>query len=251
MIKVEIKIPNKLSELTLGQYQKFSKIYTKDADQDFVQKKMIEIFCKIPLADVDKIKYSSIKKVINVITKMFNQQPKLKNIFNLDGVDYGFHPKLADMTFGEFVDADTFAGDWETMDKAMSVLYRPVKDNFKGSYLIEDYDGETKEFFKEMPLDVAFGAIFFFVEFKKRTHSTYPSLFSRRNEEKFDAKANFGSKWGWYSSFYSLAKEDVTKFEKIERLNLSTCLTWLSFVKEKSELEKQQIKNAKQGSSYR
>ena len=122
---------------------------------------MIEIFCKIPLADVDKIKYSSIKKVINVITKMFNQQPKLKNIFNLDGVDYGFHPKLADMTFGEFVDADTFAGDWETMDKAMSVLYRPVKDNFKGSYLIEDYDGETKEFFKEMPLDVAFGAIFF------------------------------------------------------------------------------------------
>ena len=161
MIKVEIKIPNKLSELTLGQYQKFSKIYTKDADQDFVQKKMIEIFCKIPLADVDKIKYSSIKKVINVITKMFNQQPKLKNIFNLDGVDYGFHPKLADMTFGEFVDADTFAGDWETMDKAMSVLYRPVKDNFKGSYLIEDYDGETKEFFKEMPLDVAFGAIFF------------------------------------------------------------------------------------------
>ena len=161
MIKVEIKIPNKLSELTLGQYQKFSKIYTKDADQDFVQKKMIEIFCKIPLADVDKIKYSSIKKVINVITKMFNQQPKLKNIFNLDGVDYGFHPKLADMTFGEFVDADTFAGDWETMDKAMSVLYRPVKDNFKGSYLIEYYDGETKEFFKEMPLDVAFGAIFF------------------------------------------------------------------------------------------
>ena len=148
MIKVEIKIPNKLSELTLGQYQKFSKIYTKDADQDFVQKKMIEIFCKIPLADVDKIKYSSIKKVINVITKMFNQQPKLKNIFNLDGVDYGFHPKLADMTFGEFVDADTFAGDWETMDKAMSVLYRPVKDNFKGSYLIEDYDGETKEFLK-------------------------------------------------------------------------------------------------------
>ena len=56
MIKVEIKIPNKLSELTLGQYQKFSKIYTKDADQDFVQKKMIEIFCKIPLADVYKIK---------------------------------------------------------------------------------------------------------------------------------------------------------------------------------------------------
>ena len=47
------------------------------------------------------------------------------------------------------------------MDKAMSVLYRPIKDKFNGSYLIEDYDGETKEFMKQMPLDVAFGAIFF------------------------------------------------------------------------------------------
>jgi hypothetical protein len=122
---------------------------------------MIEIFCGIPLSDVNKIKYSSIQKVISVITKMFNEKPKLKEIFNLGGIDYGFHPQLADMTFGEFVDADTFAGDWETMDKAMSVLYRPVKDNFRNSYLIEDYNGETKEFMKEMPLDVAFGAIFF------------------------------------------------------------------------------------------
>jgi hypothetical protein len=39
MTKIKLKIPNKLSELTLGQYQKFSKIYSKDADQDFVQKK--------------------------------------------------------------------------------------------------------------------------------------------------------------------------------------------------------------------
>ena len=47
------------------------------------------------------------------------------------------------------------------MDKAMSVLYRPVKDKFNDSYLIEEYDGDTKEFMKQMPLDVAFGAIFF------------------------------------------------------------------------------------------
>ena len=58
MIKQKIKVPNKLAEITLGQYQKFSKIYTKDVDQDFLQKKMIEIFCGIPLADVNKIKYN-------------------------------------------------------------------------------------------------------------------------------------------------------------------------------------------------
>ena len=161
MIKQKIKVPNKLAEITLGQYQKFSKIYTKDVDQDFLQKKMIEIFCGIPLADVNKIKYNSIQKVIEIILKMFNERPKLKKTFKLGNIDLGFHPQLSEMTFGEFVDADTFSGDWETMDKAMSVLYRPIKDKFNDRYLIEDYDGETKEFMKQMPLDVAFGAIFF------------------------------------------------------------------------------------------
>ena len=161
MIKQKIKVPNKLAEITLGQYQKFSKIYTKDVDQDFLQKKMIEIFCGIPLADVNKIKYNSIQKVIEVILKMFNERPKLKKTFRLGNIDLGFHPQLSEMTFGEFVDADTFSGDWETMDKAMSVLYRPIKDKFNDRYLIEDYDGETKEFMKQIPLDVAFGAIFF------------------------------------------------------------------------------------------
>ena len=60
MIKQKINVPNKLAEITLGQYQKFSKIYTKEIDQDFLQKKMIEIFCGIPIADVDKIKYIDI-----------------------------------------------------------------------------------------------------------------------------------------------------------------------------------------------
>ena len=161
MIRQKINVPNKLAEITLGQYQKFSKIYTEDIDQDFLQKKMIEIFCGIPIAEVDKIKYGSIKKVIEVIKKMFNERPNLKKTFNLGGIEFGFHPQLSEMTFGEFVDADTFSGNWETMDKAMSVLYRPIKDKFNESYLIEDYDGETKEFMKQMPLDVAFGAIFF------------------------------------------------------------------------------------------
>lgn len=161
MVTHKINVPNKLSEITLGQYQKFSKIFTEDTDQDFLQKKMVEIFCGIPLADVNKIKYSSVKKVVETISKMFNEKPKLKKTFDLAGKEFGFHPQLSEMTFGEFVDADTFTGDWETMDKAMSVLYRPVKDKFNDSYLIEEYDGKTKEFMKQMPLDVAFGAIFF------------------------------------------------------------------------------------------
>jgi hypothetical protein len=30
------------------------------------------------------------------------------------------------MSFGEYVDLDTYLADWQQMDKAMSVLFRPV-----------------------------------------------------------------------------------------------------------------------------
>jgi len=45
---------------------------------------------------------------------------------------------------------------------------------------------------------------------------------------------------------YSLAREDITKFDQVEKLAINTCLTWLTFVKEKNELEQAQIKNARQ-----
>ena len=160
MSKAELTVPNKLSEITLGQYQKFSKIFKKDTDQDFLQKKMIEIFCNIPLAEVNKFKYSSINKVVKILSDMFNQKPDLKELFEMGGVEYGFIPKLDDMTFGEFVDLDTYSGDWQEMDKAMAVLFRPIKEKYRGRYLIKEYSGDLEPM-KQMPLDVALGAIFF------------------------------------------------------------------------------------------
>jgi hypothetical protein len=78
----------------------------------------------------------------------------------MGGVEYGFIPKLDDMTFGEFVDLDTYSGDWQEMDKAMAVLFRPIKEKFRGRYLIKEYSGDLEPM-KQMPLDVALGAIFF------------------------------------------------------------------------------------------
>ena len=56
----KLTVPNKLSEITLGQYQKFNKILGKDPDLDFLRKKTIEIFCGVELANVDQFKYTSI-----------------------------------------------------------------------------------------------------------------------------------------------------------------------------------------------
>ena len=39
------------------------------------------------------------------------------------GVEYGFIPNLDDMSFGEYVDLDTYIGDWQNIHRAMAVLY--------------------------------------------------------------------------------------------------------------------------------
>ena len=157
----KLTVPNKLSELTLGQYQKFNKILGKDPDLDFLRKKTVEIFCGVPLPEVDQYKFTSIVEVTEIINKMFEEKPKLIQRFEKDGIEYGFIPVLTDMTFGEFVDLDTLMSDWDTMNDAMGVLYRKVKQKHKDQYLIEDYDSDKRVNMKDMPLDVALGAIFF------------------------------------------------------------------------------------------
>ena len=87
---------------------------------------------------------------------------------------------------------------------------------------------------------------FFFAEFKRRTHESYPQLFSGEAQTGILSNSQaFSEKWGFYSSLYCLSSGDVTKFEAVEKLNLQVCLTWLVFEKEKNELERQINKNGK------
>ena len=44
---MNVIVPNRLKELTLGQYQHFQKL---EGDEDFLGRKMVEIFCDIKMA---------------------------------------------------------------------------------------------------------------------------------------------------------------------------------------------------------
>ena len=82
------------------------------------------------------------------------------------------------------------------------------------------------------------------MDFKRGVVTNYPEIFSEGDEGQsdFSATTNFGRKWGWYQSIYGLAKGDVTKFDKVTKLNVHKSLMYLAFEKEKLELEKSMIK---------
>lgn len=163
-MKLEINVPENLNEITLEQYQRFDKINTEEnQDSNFLLHKTVEIFCGLELKDIATIRVNSIKDILEDIDKVFSEKTDLVPTFTLDGIEYGFIPNLDDMTIGEFIDLDENLTEWETIHKAMSVLYRPINYKKEDKYLIEEYTGLDKaELFKKMPLGIVMGAMVFF-----------------------------------------------------------------------------------------
>ena len=161
-MQIEINVPTSLNEITLGQYQKFLKVSEENPEGSFLNAKMIEIFCGIPLSDSYKLKMSSVQAIVDILTEMLEETPAHIDKFTLDGVVYGFVPDLDEMTLGEYVDIDGNASDWQKMHTAMSVLYRPVITNKGGKYNIKEYTADNPDNMKDMPLGVAIGSLFFF-----------------------------------------------------------------------------------------
>ena len=161
-MNIEISVPSNLNEITLGQYQKFLKIAENNPEGNFLNAKMIEIFCGIPLSDSYKLKMSSVTAIIDILSEMLNKTPKHTERFKMNGIEYGFIPDLDELSLGEYIDLDNNISKWEQMHIAMNVLYRPIKNSKAGKYNIVDYDVNNPEDLKDMPLGAAIGSVFFF-----------------------------------------------------------------------------------------
>ena len=160
-MNINITVPTDLSEITLRQYKHFLKIQKGVDDEGFLNAKIIEIFCNMKLDEVMRLKFNDTKLIVNTLTEMFEQKPNLVSKFKLNKKEYGFHPQLDDLTLGEYIDLDTFIGDWENIEKAMAVLYRPVVNKLKEKYIIEEYKVGKDQEMLDMPMDAVLSSIFF------------------------------------------------------------------------------------------
>ena len=161
-MKVEVYIPDTLSEITLDKYQRYLKIQENNEDENFLAIKMIEIFCGLRGDTIMSMKAKSIRDITAILSDMFNEKPPLVKEFKMGKKTYGFIPKLEDMSFGEYIDLDTYIGDMDNIHRAMNVLYRPIKQKYQDKYLIEDYTGDDPEKMKDLPMDAVLSSILFF-----------------------------------------------------------------------------------------
>lgn len=163
-MKVDINVPDSLNEITLYQYQRFERLIQNNEASHFVNQKTIEIFCGIELKDVARIRIADIDSLLVHLNTLLQTKPKLTRTFKLGVYEFGFIPKLEDITSGEFIDLENYLSDTETLHKAMAVLFRPIKSKVKDLYIIEEYEAADKyaEVLKYMPLDIALGSMLFF-----------------------------------------------------------------------------------------
>jgi hypothetical protein len=163
-MKATIKLPSSLNEITLKQYQEFVKIQANNKDDEFIAMKMVSIFCNMELSEVSKISYSSIIDVVQHLNNLFTQKNELVRRFTLGGVEFGFIPDLENISFGEYVDLEANLTSFETMHKAMAVMYRPIVREQKNRYDIQSYESSANfaEVMEFAPISIALGAQVFF-----------------------------------------------------------------------------------------
>jgi len=85
------------------------------------------------------------------------------------------------------------------------------------------------------------------LDFRKRIIAGYDYLFNSTSSDEqgfssdFSEQAQFAKQWGWYQSIFCLAQSDITKFDIVTGYKLTQCLTYLTFEKQKTEIEQRQL----------
>ena len=165
---MKIIIPTSLKDITLSQYQNYQKeidTSVNRADQmEFLNIKKIQIFCGLTQAEVYNIQLGEVYDIAERIELILQEQPKLVESFELNKIKFGWVTELDKLSYGEFLDLNGNISDWDTMQAAMAVLYRPIiKEQSGGLYLVEKYKGD--KYHKDllnMPMDAVIGSMVFF-----------------------------------------------------------------------------------------
>ena len=155
--EVKVILPENARELTVEQYQKFLKV---EGDETFMTLKALELFANIPLKVAYAMKAEDILDISQHILSIVGGKHPLVKRLSFRGKEYGFVPNLEEMSFGEYIDLDSYLSDMQQLHKTVGVLYRPIVKEKGDLYEIEPYKGTDG--YADFPLDVALGATLFF-----------------------------------------------------------------------------------------
>jgi hypothetical protein len=186
--KVEtFKLINSWSDVTLETWLKLIEFETGTPTENATE--TIATLSTIPKKLIRELALSDVAGIMSKIGELqAKQDTKLKNIIEINEVEYGFMPDFSSITLGEYADIEQFIknGINKNLPELCAVLYRPIKEKKNDIYVIDAYDGDIlmrTEEMKQMKAEQVQASLFFFYNFVLKLSQIMPSYLTERMKE--------------------------------------------------------------------
>ena len=181
------KLINSWSEVNLEMWTKL--IASETGSKTKEAEEIVTALSDIPKKLVNELAIRDVAIIMGKIAELQSEQDTiLKKVIEIDGVEYGMHPNLDDITLGEYADIETMIkeGIEKNMPNIMAVLFRPITDRNGEIYTIEAYNGDITiraEEMKKMSAEQVQNALVFFYHLGNASLQTIPSVLKERAKE--------------------------------------------------------------------
>jgi hypothetical protein len=165
----EFKLIDKWEDVTIETYSKLM-TFTNGTKSSEALETLTEL-SNIPKELLNQLELKHIVLMLEKLSHLQSQEDTtLKNIIEINGVEYGFMPDLDSISLGQYADIETFIknGIDKNLPELMAVLYSPIKLKKNDIYIIEPYDGDIRlrtEEMKQMSATQVHSALVFFYHF--------------------------------------------------------------------------------------
>jgi hypothetical protein len=165
----EFKLIDKWEDVTIETYSKLM-TFTNGTKSSEALATLTEL-SNIPKELLNQLELKHIVLMLEKLSHLQSQEDTtLKNIIEINGVEYGFMPDLDSISLGQYADIETFIknGIDKNLPELMAVLYSPIKLKKNDIYIIEPYDGDIRlrtEEMRKMSATQVHSALVFFYHF--------------------------------------------------------------------------------------
>tara|TARA_R110000823_G_scaffold315684_1_gene449701 strand:+ start:12305 stop:12910 length:606 start_codon:yes stop_codon:yes gene_type:complete len=196
---VEINVPTSWGDVSLKVYQDYTSKIAGLTDEDEIVIQSISSLCGIPLKLIKMLKREDIKRIYITLSKLISL-PINKEVIDkieINGITYGFHSNLDEMTLGEFVDLDEYSKEGVGgIQYILSILYRPITETKGNKYNIEAYNEshiQNARHFQDLSIDVVNGVMVFFYHLGSELLMNSQSYLERVEEKLMQGQVMVGS----------------------------------------------------------
>lgn len=163
-----MRVVKSWDDITVGQYQEMMTVPNENELSRFIECMAIALDCDPEeIRDKPFSEWSEIRKNFEFIST--EPGGEVKDIIEVDGIQYGIEPNMRMITAGVFIDAEQFKQDPITnLHMTLALIYRPItKINTDGTYEIEPhknigFERRANLFKEKLSPNVAIGATLFF-----------------------------------------------------------------------------------------